>query len=145
MTVPSEIGPTRIIRYIERAIRFRAARLYSCAGLRIWSRETVSAVPSRASFYCTVRDPIDTGNFIHRTSDQITGRTATVPMQRSGSKNTREIPSIRCQSQSNLLNWEMVSRSMPVVKLLSICDNQCLSVMACSSLQGPFACASNHA
>ena len=43
--VPSEIGSTRV-----RAITSQAARLRSRACLRIWYRETVSAVPSRVSF-----------------------------------------------------------------------------------------------
>ena len=37
-------------------------------------------------------------------------------MQLSGLKNTRDSPSARHQKRSTLLNWEMVSRSMPVVK-----------------------------
>ena len=41
---------------------------------------------------------------------------------------------LRCQNQSILLNWEMVSRSMPVVKLLPVCDNLCSSSIACSGL-----------
>ena len=64
--ITSEIGSTRV-----RAIRPRAAGLYSRARLRIWSRATVSAVPSRFTFFCTVRNRIDTGS-----SDQIPGRTA---------------------------------------------------------------------
>ena len=47
-------------------------------------------------------------------------------------ENTRDIPSARCQNQSTLLNWETVSRLVPVVKLLSIRDNYCSSSMACS-------------
>ncbi|CAM9757039.1 unnamed protein product, partial [Ascophyllum nodosum] len=79
--VPSEIGSTRVIRYIDRVIRSR--------------------------------------------------------VQRSGSKNTRDIPRARHQGQifeGALMDWETVSRSMPVVKLLSICDNQCSSSLACLSL-----------
>ena len=160
--VPSEIGSTRV-----RAIRSRAARPYSRARLRIWSRETVSAVPSRVSFFlyrprsdrhgyersdpwphdfilvhaweyglarrfqqsrpalaffCTVRDRIETGNSIHRTSDQIPGPTATVPMQQFGSKNTRDAPSARRQNTKYLIELGngKYSSSMPVVKLLPI-------------------------
>ena len=95
--VPSEIGSTRV-----RAIRSRAARLilvHACEfGLATRFRQSRPA----SVFFCTVRDRIDTGNSIYRTSNQIPGRTATVPTQRSGSKNTRDIPSVKHQNPKYL-------------------------------------------
>ena len=59
--------PKRRVTYF---ITLLVSAPYSRSCLRTWSRETVSAVPSHVSFFCTVRDRIDTG-----TSDQIPGRT----------------------------------------------------------------------
>ena len=82
-------------------------------------RQTRSA--SAICFFCTVRDWIDTGNSTHWTSDQISGARLLYQQFNVPVKKIRAIyPVLGDKIQSTLLIWETVSRSMPVVKLLSI-------------------------
>ena len=70
--VPSKIGPARVIKTI-----------YHFSTCACWQSKLSGEMHG-----C---------RYIERVI-KILGHTATVPMQRSGSKNTREIPSARCQN-----------------------------------------------
>ena len=91
--------------------------VYSRARLRIWSRETVSAVPARVSFFCTVRDRMDTGNLIHRTRSHGYGTNATLLFERIyliqpyyAQRRLPKTKQLRCEVKR-------VSKSVPVVTM----------------------------